>query len=400
MSVPNWKGVEPDDPLLRGLWSGALSIAPKLSEWRRYFHMNPSVSGSEGPTARKILDILTNMGIDAEIVPGQSAVVGRIFGKGGGKAAGLRADIDALPIQEAAGRGYGSTVPGVMHACGHDAHTAIQLGAAELLMGRRDTFNGEARLLFEPAEETEGGAQPLVDAGKLDGVSAVFALHMQPSLKIGQLQTRPGAMSGSSSEVILEIIGQSAHGAYPERGIDAIVLAAQTVMAMQTLISRRVSALDSVALSFGVINGGTAPNILARSARLHGTLRALSVETHSRLLVELEKLVKGVCVANGGDCEVTINQGYHSVECSPEFVSRLNALAGTIGVEALLKPTPSLGVDSFGDFTAVAPGLYYDLGCVTEDDAPQIHTAEFDIDERCLSIGAFLQAGLALGHIA
>jgi amidohydrolase len=361
--------------------------------------MYPSVSGSEEPTARKILEILTDMGIEAEIVPGQYAVVGRVIGTGGGRIAGLRADIDALPIQEIPGREYGSAVPGVMHACGHDAHTAILLGAAELLSRRRGSFSGEARLLFEPAEETKGGAQPMIDAGKLDGVGAALALHMQPGLKVGQLQTRPGPMSGSSSEVILEILGRSAHGAYPERGIDAITLAAQVIMSAQTLVSRRVSALDSVVLSFGEINGGTAPNILAQSVILHGTIRSLNSDTHSRMQSELETLAKGICSANGGNCSVTINEGYHSVICAPEWVSRLNSLAETIGVEPLVKPAPSLGVDSFGDFTAVAPGLYYDLGCAADDGAPPIHTPGFDIDERCLPIGVYLQAGLALEHI-
>ncbi|GHU66723.1 amidohydrolase [Clostridia bacterium] len=400
MDIVNWTGIEPSDPQLKSLWNKAQSHAGQLSEWRRQFHMNPSVSGQEGPTAQTVLEILTQMGIESEIIPGQNAVIGHIYGTGGGKVAGLRADIDALPIQEVGDREYGSTIPGVMHACGHDAHTAIQLGAAALLMERLDTFSGEIRLLFEPAEETTGGAQPIIDAGRFDGVSAVFALHMQPSLKVGQLWTRPGAMSGASNELLLEVRGQSCHGAYPERGVDAIVLAAQVILAAQTLISRRVSALDSAVLSFGEISGGTAPNILAQSVKIHGTLRTLKEDTRKRTLTELERLAKGICQANGGDCEVTILPGYHSVECASEWVSELNKLAGSIGMESLLKETPSLGVDSFGDFTAVSPGLYYDLGCVSEDGAAQIHTPQFDIDERCLPIGAFLQAALALRHVA
>ncbi|MDR2657726.1 MAG: amidohydrolase [Oscillospiraceae bacterium] len=399
MTINKWMGIEPTEPMLNALWSDAQTIAPQITEWRRYFHKYPSVSGQEGPTAQKVLEILTSMGVEALIVPGQNAVVGRIYGAGEGKIAGLRADMDALPIQETIGRKYGSTIPGVMHACGHDAHTAILLGVAKLLMNRRDSFCGEARLLFEPMEETDGGAQPMVDAGQLDGVSAVFALHMQPSLQLGQLWTRPGAMSGSSNEVHLTIRGRSCHGAYPERGVDAIVLAAQVIMAAQTLVSRRISALDSVVLSLGMINGGSAPNILAESVTIRGTLRTLNDDTRKRALMELERLAKGICQAHGGGCDIEVIQGYHSVECAPEWVERLNELAGTIGVEPLVKPTPSLGVDSFGDFTAVAPGLYYDLGCVTDEDAAQIHTPLFDIDERCLPIGAYLQAGLALRHI-
>ncbi|GHU75129.1 amidohydrolase [Clostridia bacterium] len=384
--------------MLDTLWSDANTIAPLMTQWRRYFHMHPDLSGHEGPTARKVLEILTGLGVEAEILPGQNAIVGWVRG-GDGPIVALRADIDALPIQEIPGRDYGSTAPGIMHACGHDAHTAILLGAAELLMKRRGQLNGEIRLLFEPAEETVGGAQPIIDAGYFDGVKAVFALHMAPNLKLGQLWTRKGAMSGSSNEVILTVRGQSCHGAYPERGIDAIVLAAQVIQAAQTLVSRRTSALDSAVLSFGVISGGTAPNILAESVTLNGTLRTLNEDTRVRILAELERLAKGICEAAGGSCDITIHPGYHAVECAAEWVDRLDELAATINVEALTKPTPSLGVDSFGDFTAIAPGLYYDVGCVTEDNAPQIHTPGFDIDERCLPIGAYLQAALALAAV-
>jgi len=272
---------------------------------------------------------------------------------------------------------------------------AIQLGAAALLTHFRSLWGGEVRLLFEPAEETTGGARAIIDAGCLKGVSSVFALHMQPSLLVGQVWTRPGAMSGFSSEVNITIKGEQCHGAYPERGADAILTAAHVITALQSVVSRSVSPLDSAVVTIGVINGGTAHNIIAGEAALRGTLRTLREDTTKLAVERIHEITERVCGAFRCSCEISVRPGCSAVVCDEAFVGRLNSLAAEIGVEALTKPTPSLGVDSFGEFTANTRGLYYDLGCVAEHGAPQIHMADFDIDERCLHIGAHLQAALS-----
>ena len=235
----------------------------------------------------------------------------------------------------------------------------------------------------------------MVDAGCMRGVSSVFGLHMAPNLPVGQLWTRKGAMSGSSSEVVLNVKGAGCHGAYPEKGVDAIVLASQVVGALQTIVSRTISAFDNVVLTIGMVHGGTAPNIIASGVILHGTLRALDGAIMARAQERVRAIAQGVCQASGGSCDVEFLSGYHAVICADKYVDQLFSLCGDIGVEPLVKPTPSLGVDSFGDFTAAAPGLYYDLGCASAPDSPSIHTPQFDIDESCLPIGAFLQAALS-----
>lgn len=390
----NLERVHPMDA--QTLYHRAQALTPELSAWRRHLHRLPELGGLEWETGTYLLQTLEAMGVEASRAPGQTAVVGRIRGEGNGGVVALRADMDALPIQEVPGRAYGSAVPGVMHACGHDAHMAIQLGAAALLAACRADWRGEVRLLFEPAEETDGGAQALIDAGHMDGVQAVFGLHMQPSLSAGQLQTRPGAMSGCIDSLSLTILGQSCHGAYPEKGIDAVVLAAQVICALQTVVSRRTSPLDSAVISIGRIEGGTAANILAERVTLTGTLRTLRPETRTKVIEQIQTLSGGLCAAMGGRCEWTITPGYHAVLCDPHWVERLGAFARDAGIEALTKETPSLGADSFGDLTVCAPGLYYDLGCGMGPDAPPIHTENFDVDERCLPLGAYLQAMLAL----
>jgi len=374
----------------------AETILPQISQWRRTFHENPEVGNQEWETAQTIIRILTKMGVECVQVPDQTGVIGHVYGAKLGPVVALRADMDALPIQEVPGRVYGSRNEGIMHACGHDAHMAIQLGAAALLAETRSHWVGEVRLLFEPAEETVGGAQPLIEANCLQDVSAVIGLHMQPSLQVGQLQTRVGAMSGYNDSLDITVHGRSCHGAYPERGVDAVVLASQLVCALQTLVSRFISPFDNVVLSFGQIHGGTARNVIADSVRLIGTLRTLNQEVRTRIKEQIVSLSRGLCEGLGGGCTVEVKPGYHAVLCERSLVSNLRLLADAVGIEVLEKPAPSLGVDSFGDYCAHVPGLYYDLGCVSEPNAPPIHTADFDIDERCLALGAYLQARLAL----
>ena len=375
----------------------AKSIAPWIISQRRELHMCPEVGGEVIKTQAFLLERLAELGIEAITYPGQYAIVGLIKGAFPGKTIALRADMDALPITEETGLEFASQNPGVMHACGHDAHMAIALGAARLLMENRDKIHGQVKLLFEPAEETTGGAQDMVAAGCMESphVDAVLGLHMLPDQPAGTIFSKPGCVSGASNAINITVYGKGCHGAYPERGVDTIVIAAQIIMALQTLVSRNVSPLDSAVITLGKIQGGTARNIICDQVRIEGTLRTLKPETRAMLKDKIMKLPKSIAEAMGGSAEVSVEDGYGAVYNDEALHERFLTLARELVGEGqiIARQYPSLGVESFGFFLEKAPGIYYDLGCGV---GPALHTSNFRVDENCLPLGAALQASMVL----
>lgn len=359
--------------------------------------MCPEVGGQEVKTQAYLLKKLAELGIEATTYPGQHAIVGLIRGTFPGKTIALRADMDALPILEETGLEFASRNPGVMHACGHDAHMAIALGAARLLVENRDKLHGQVKLFFEPAEETTGGAQDMVAAGCMENphVDAVLGLHMLPDQGAGTVFTKPGCVSGASNAIDITVHGRGCHGAYPERGVDAIVIAAQIVTALQTLVGRNISPLDSAVVTLGKIEGGTARNIICDQVRIEGTLRTLRSEIRALLKEKITSLSEGIAEALGGSTEVTVEDGYGAVYNDESLHAHLMSLARElVGEEKIvIRPNPSLGVESFGFFLGSTPGLYYDLGCGV---GPALHTSNFHVDEGCLPVGAALQAAMVL----
>ena len=358
----------------------------------RHLHENAELSGTEAATQRYILDKLAELGIETLTYEGQNAVVGIIRGGKPGKTIALRADMDALPIAEKTGLPFKSKTEGVMHACGHDAHMAIALGAAMLLNKNRANLHGNVKLVFEPQEETKGGGRDMVAAGCLENpkVDAVIGLHMNPDFPLGTVYTKPEAVSGGSTDIRIEICGKACHGAYPERGVDAILVGAQVVMALQSLVSRNLSPFDSAALSIGQIEGGSAANVVCETLRLHGTLRTLSKQTEAFMRTRIEEVVNGVCAANRATAKVVFRDSYQSLYNDLDLHRILEACADK--EKLVIRPFPSLGVESFSFFIQNTPGLYYDLGC---GKGTPIHTDTFQIDEDVLKIGAELQAAIA-----
>ncbi len=382
------------------LWNLAEAAFDWTVSLRRALHRIPEPGFREFKTQKLICDALSSL--DIPYSAERTWVITDIAGAHPGRVVALRADIDALPVAEPEGCPFRSTHEGWMHACGHDVHTAIQLGAAKILAGLRDGMRGSVRLLFQPAEETEGGAKPMVAAGALENprVDASYGLHLQPRLPLGTVETRFGTLNASTDDVIVDVFGRGGHAAYPESGVDAIVCAAQVVMALQTLVSRSVSPLQSAVLSFGVVEGGRAANVLCDRVRLKGTLRTADPELRVRMRGRIREMAEGVARAFGAAADVKIIEGYSPLVNHPRetdlVVDTAKALFGPQSVR--IKESPSMGGEDFSYFIEHNPGAFYHIGCTPPEKmpAPALHSPLFDPDERCILTGLLMQTALAL----
>ena len=367
---------------------------------RRRLHRIPERGFAEVKTQQVIMETLDALGIP--YTTERTWVVGVIEGALPGQVVALRADMDALPLEEPEGLPFRSEHPGMMHACGHDAHMTMVLGAAKVLMGMRDRLPGTVKLLFQPAEETDGGAEPMVQRGVMENphVDRVYGLHVQPYLPVGVIETRAGTLNASTDEVELTIHGRASHGAYPESGADAIVCAAQVITTLQTLVSRNVSPLASAVLSLGMISGGTAGNIICDRVSLRGTLRTANGEIRAMMKRRIEEVASGVAAAMGCTAEVGITSGYAALvndEAEASRVMRVGArLLGEKNV--VRKAAPSMGGEDFSFFCECVPGAFFHLGCVKKEDmpAPLLHSRDFHLDEDCLTVGAMMHVALVL----
>lgn len=372
------------------------NVMPRVTELRRWLHQHPELSGKEVETQQLIFRELTALGMEVHTFPDCYGVMG-ILRNGEGRCAAIRADMDALPVKEPEDMPYASQKDGVMHACGHDAHMALALGSAMWLSQNMDKWQGTVKFLFEPAEETFGGGRLMVEQGCLDNpkVDCVIGQHMNPRYEAGTFFAKPGYVSGSSDELRLKIIGKTCHGAYPEAGVDAIVIAGQVVSALQSLVSRTISPFDPAVITIGTIQGGTANNIVCDEVNMVGTMRTLSAETRSVLKERIVSVVKGVAQGMGGDAEVVINPGYGAVYNHDAYYARIEALARELvgGEKIVRREAPSLGVESFCYFLKDTPGVYYDLGSGV---GTALHTSTFCVDEDCLLPGVALQCASVL----
>lgn len=379
------------------LWQKRLqNIMPHVFEIRRYLHQHPELSGQEANTQQLLMKELESLGIEVYTFQGCHGVMG-VLRNGEGCCVAIRADMDALPVQEPDSLPYASCVPGVMHACGHDAHMALALGSAMWLSQNRDKWQGTVKWLFEPAEETFGGGRLMVEQGCMENpkVDCVFGQHMNPRYEAGSFFAKPGFVSGSSDEVRIRVTGKPCHGAYPEAGVDAIVIAAQVISALQTLVSRSISPFDPAVLTLGTIQGGTANNIVCGEVNAVGTLRTLSADTRARLREGILRTAQGIASAMGGTADVRITPGYGAVYNDDAYYARMEAIAEDIlGREKIVhREAPSLGVESFCYFLKDTPGVYYDLGSGV---GTALHTSTFCVDEACLLPGVALQCAYAL----
>ena len=371
-----------------------------MSDIRRRLHRVPERGFEEYKTQKIITDALEEMGVP--YTTERTWVIGLIEGALPGDTVGIRADIDALPVDEPQGCPFRSEHEGMMHACGHDAHAAILLGAAKVLSGMRDRLHGRVKLLFQPAEETVGGAEPMVAAGAMENphVDRVYGLHVMPRLPLYTVETRAGTLNASTDTVRLTIHGKSGHGAYPESGADAIVCAAQIICALQTLVSRNLSPLSSAVLSLGMIEGGRAGNIICDEVRIRGTLRTANSEIRAMMKRRIAETATGVAQAMGCSAEVNITSGYAALVNDALEAERVRRVGSRLLGESCVveKRDPSMGGEDFSFFCDAVPGAFFHLGCTAKEKlpAPLLHSRDFTLDEDCLTVGALLHVALVL----
>ena len=345
----------------------AKALAPYMTELRRDIHAHPELGRNEYRTQALVLAELEKMGIECTPIA-DTGVLGLLRGAKPGKTIGLRADMDALPITEDSGVEFSSQNPGVMHACGHDAHTAALLGAAKLLAAHRDELCGNVKFFFQPNEEGDGGAQRMVDAGCLENptVDAVFGGHNTTEKLPGQYGLKYDKCYAASNSFKIIVKGKGCHGAYPGSGIDPIVVASQIVSALQTLTSRRVYATDSVVVTVGSFHAGTAGNIIPAEAVLRGTIRSFGPEMRKKMCDMFRELVEGVARSMGAEADVTIIESYPGVVNHDGFSALVEQsmvkLVGRDKVE--VQRIPNMGTEDFGAFmkNLTIPGCYCEFG--------------------------------------
>ena len=371
-----------------------------MTDLRRHFHQYPEPSLEEFKTAEKIEAELCSMDIPYKRV-GETGVLGIIKGKKSelNKIIILRADIDALRIQEENDLPYRSKNDGLMHACAHDAHTASLLGAAKVLMQYRDSISGEIRLVFQQAEEYGAGARKFIDAGVLEGAGRVFAIHMVPDMDVGKIDITSGPRNASTDNFIIKVKGKSSHVATPHKGVDALYTACQIVNALQGLVARRVSPLESVIIGVGKLHSGTAYNIIADEALMEGTLRTYQNLIRDELKERIDNLSAHVAAASGAERDISWFDFAPVLENDELVCEELVEIAAKIaGSEGVVRDrSRSLGGDDFADFLVAVPGAYVNIGCANPGKLQiPLHNCCFNINEDSLIYAAAMYAEYAL----
>jgi len=385
------------------LVADAEKLAGKLSKIRRRIHMYPELAYQEKRTSEFVADTLRGMGIEVRTGVAKTGVVGVLRGASKGKTVAFRGDMDALPITEQNQKPYVSRVPGVMHACGHDANTTTVLGTAMLLAQRLSRLKGNAKFIFQPSEEAPpGGALPMIKDGALKSpkVDWIIGVHVDSTVQVGKIGLRDGHMMAAADDFSLSITGEAAHGAKPHLGVDAIQLQAQVIQALQQVVSRKMDPTHPVVLTLGTIHGGYRQNVIADRVDIEGTLRTLYPGDRKKAPKMIERIVRKVTEAFGGGYEFEYRLGYPSLSCDPKLnavvQSTMEELFGKRSVVEL--DTPSMGGEDFAYFANEVPGMMLRLGTRNKQlgfDYPW-HHPKFDIDEKGLWVGAAVMAGTGM----
>ena len=387
----------------------AEEIKAEITQIRRQIHMNPELGFEEFETSKLVIEKLNELGIEVQAPIAKTGVVGLIKGKAGdGPTIGIRADMDALAMPEENDVPYKSKNEGKMHACGHDAHTAILIGVAKILTKLQDKIKGNIKLFFQPAEEGLGGAKPMVDEGVLKNpeVDAVISLHVDSEVDVGKIELKDGSFTASSDKFTIEITGRGAHAAYPHNSVDPIIIGSQLVTAIQTIASRYTRPLHPVVVTVATFNAGTIYNVIPEVATLTGTIRALLPEVREKTHKHLRRIVDGIAKTFDGTIDLDIKLGYAPGLNNPE----LNKLIKESAAEIIEKKNivtaeyPSMGAEDFYDFSdnyRIPVSMFW-LGVRNEEKGIIFkgHNPKFDIDEDALPIGSAILSLTALKYLS
>ncbi len=394
------------------------NIESKVIEWRRDFHQNPELSNREFETAKKIAKHLKGLGFEVTENVAKTGVVGILKGNKPGKVVALRADIDALPVTERADVPFKSTVKttflgaevGVSHACGHDTHTAILMGVAEVLSQNKEKISGTVKFIFQPAEEgpppgEEGGAKLMIKEGVLKNadVDAIFGLHINSGTPVGMVRYKPGGTMAAVERFVIDVKGKQTHGSAPWTGVDPILISAKIIDGLQTIISRESPLVDEAAvITVGKITSGVRFNIIPESAEMIGTVRTLDPKMRKKIIRRMNEMVPAIAKAYGGDATITFQNNTSITYNDPALVKQmLPTIEGIAGKKNVVLSKATTGGEDFSYFQEVVPGFYFFLGgkSPTTEKAASHHTPDFYIDESGLVLGVKVMSQLALNYL-
>lgn len=388
-----------DDSITYQIRPAIKALQPQLVQWRRGFHRLPELGFQEFQTTQTISEKLTNWGIPHQTGIAKTGIVAIIEGTASSIAnqqhpvLAIRADMDALPVQETNIVSYKSQIDGLMHACGHDGHTAIALGTAYYLWQQRQYLKGTVKIIFQPAEEGPGGAKPMIEAGVLKNpdVDAIIGLHLWNNLPLGTVGVRPGPLMAASEYFYCQILGRGGHGALPQQTIDPIVVGAQIVNALHTIVSRNINPLESAVLTIGEFHAGTATNIIAQTARISGTVRYFRREVGERIEERIRQVINGICEANGAKYELNYHKLYPATINDKTMAELVKSVAASVveTPEGVVPECQTMGGEDMSYFLEAVPGCYFFLGSANpaKDLAYPHHHSRFDFDETALGAG-------------
>lgn len=393
-------------------------LFPTLVETRRDIHAHPELSNEEERTAALVAAKLTQLGLKVQTGVAKHGVIGVLDSGKPGPCVAIRADMDALPIKELRATSYRSKNPGVMHACGHDVHTTVALGVAEVLSQNKGAWKGSVKFIFQPAEESmphsfkgDWGAKLMVKEGALENPKplAIFALHCRPfftpasslkehsqPLRAHQISYAIGPDSANSDNFVVKIKGVMSHGSMPHRGVDAVVVAAEAISSLQTIRSRQTNTRQPLVLSVGTIQGGQRHNIIADEVTFSGTVRTYDTEFRDSVIEKMHRTLKGVTEAHGATYEMEFRKGYPSIYNDPDLAkATLPTIQRIVGEPNVMAMIPGMGGEDFSYFSEVIPGFYFRLGVANPEKGiiGEIHTPGFDVDEECLKTGVAVMCG-------